>query len=163
MANIIRRGERDLGLPTVFDPFRLFMRDFLGADQDLSTERSYIPDVEVKETKNAYVFHADLPGIKESDLDISIQNNRLMITGKREHEQQEEDERYYAYERCFGSFSRSFVMPEGAELDKIEAHLRDGVLNVTIPKKAETLPKKVPIAIGKPVEEPKLQKGQKAA
>lgn len=164
MANIMRRGEREWGLPTAFDPFRLFMRDFFGGGEaELPIERNYVPDIEVKETKNAFVFQADLPGIRETDLDISVQNNRLLITGKREREEQQEDERYYAYERCFGSFSRSFVMPEGAELDKIQAQLKNGVLNVTVPKKAETLPKKIPIVVGKTMEEPKLQKGQKAA
>lgn len=163
MANIMRRGEREWNLPTVFDPFRLFLDDFFKNDLPLAETSTYVPEVEVRETKDAFIFKADLPGIDEKDLDISIQNNRLMIGGKREHEERKEDDRYYAYERSFGEFSRSFVMPEGAELDKVTADLHSGVLTINVPKKAESVPKKIPIGMKSEAGELKVKNEPKAA
>jgi HSP20 family protein len=99
----------------------------------------------VKETKDAYVFKADLPGIREEDLDISLTGNRLTVSGKREEEKREEDDRFYAYERSYGSFSRSFTLPEGIDVEHAQADLNDGVLTVSVPKKPEVKPKKIEV------------------
>jgi HSP20 family protein len=75
--------------------------------------------------------------------------NRLTVSGKREEEERNEDERYFSYERSFGTFSRSFVLPEGADPERIKADLRAGVLTITIPKKAEMQARRVEIGGGK--------------
>jgi HSP20 family protein len=99
--------------------------------------------VEVKETKDSYIFKADLPGIKEDGLDISLTGNRLTISGQRREEKKDEGDRHYVYERSFGSFSRSFTLPEGIDADHVQAELKDGVLNVVVPKKPEVQPKRI--------------------
>ena len=112
-------------------------------------ERSFIPAFEVKETPDAYLFKADLPGVKEGDLEIALSGNRILISGKREAEQLEEGDTFYAYERSYGGFSRSFTLPEGADADNVRADLRDGVLSLMVAKKQEVKPKKIQVKVGK--------------
>lgn len=100
---------------------------------------------DVKETKDAFVFKADLPGLKVEDIDVKLTQNRLAISGKREAEKTEKGETYYMYERSHGSFMRSFTLPEGVEPDKIEANLESGVLTLTLPKKPEVVPKQIDV------------------
>jgi HSP20 family protein len=106
---------------------------------------TFAPTFEVKETKDNYVFKADIPGIKEADLDISITDDRLTISGKREMERKDEQETYYAYERSYGSFSRSFTLPTGVDAEHAKADLKDGVLTIALPKTPESMPKKIEI------------------
>jgi len=156
---IIRRGhegERSIAQRArEWDPFEL-MRGMLGWDPFEEMRRTlappgvgYVPSFDVKETKDSYVFKADLPGIKEDDLDVSITGNRLTVSGKREEETREEDARYFAYERTYGTFSRSFTLPEGIDADNITADLKNGELTLQIPKKPEVQAKKIPLMKGK--------------
>jgi HSP20 family protein len=98
---------------------------------------------DVKETKEAFIFKADLPGIKSEDLDVKLTRNRLTVTGKREAEKTEKGETFYMYERSFGSFTRAFTLPEGVDAEHIDADLKDGVLTLTLPKKPEVQPKQI--------------------
>jgi HSP20 family protein len=122
-----------------WDPFReMPARAWPGAD-------TFIPPFDVKETADGYVFKADLPGIEEKDLDVSITGSRLTISGRREAEQAGEDETVYAAERRCGTFTRSFTVPEGIDGGHVEAHLHSGVLTVYLPKTPEVKPRKVSI------------------
>lgn len=103
------------------------------------------PSFEIKETKEGYMFKADVPGIKEADLDVSISGNRLTISGKRNAEKQEQSETYYAYECSYGSFCRSFTLPDGVDTNRIMGDLKDGVLTLIVPKMPEVQPKKIAI------------------
>jgi len=155
MANVIVRGEPEQKLapvsPTHFEPLR-WMRSLLTWDpfQEMAPllrrERlEFIPDFDIKETKEGYVFTADVPGVKTPDLDVSVSGNRMTVSGKRESEREEKTETYYACERSYGSFSRSFTLPEGADANAVGAELKDGVLTVSVKKKAETQAKKIDI------------------
>lgn len=110
-----------------------------------SEAQTFMPNFEVKETQNAFVFTADMPGIEEKNLEVKLTNNRLSVSGLRESEKSEQDETYYATERSYGSFARTFTLPEGFDGDKVSAELKQGVLTVTIPKKPEPQPKKVTV------------------
>ena len=123
-----------------WDPFREMAPFF--AEERLALE----PAFEIKETKDGYLFKADVPGIKEADLDVSITENRLTISGKREAEKEDKGDTFYTYERSYGSFSRSFTLPDAVNASGIRADLRDGVLSVVLPKTPESMPKKIPIA-----------------
>ncbi|MBP6832273.1 MAG: Hsp20/alpha crystallin family protein, partial [Deltaproteobacteria bacterium] len=112
-----------------FDPFRT-MRELMRFDPfaemgTISNWQSiqFNPDFEVKETREGYQFRADLPGIKEKDLEISMTGNRLTVSGHREAEKRDESDRYYLYERSYGSFSRSFTLPDGVDNTKVAADL----------------------------------------
>lgn len=157
MANLIRRNQNQEPATSgagTWDPFRL-MRDMLRWDpyRELdtafgSTERGFAPTFEVSETKDAYVFRADMPGVKESDLEISLTGNRLSISGHREQERHEQGDTFYASERSYGSFTRSFTLPEGIDGDNVSADLKAGVLTLSVPKKPEVQPRKVSVNAG---------------
>jgi HSP20 family protein len=106
-----------------------------------------MPRFDVKETKDAYVIKADLPGVKDEEVDVSLNGNLLSISGKRDGDHREEGDAYYMVERSYGTFARSFTMPEGIDGNGVTADLKNGVLTVRIPKKPESQPKR--IAIGK--------------
>jgi HSP20 family protein len=113
-----------------------------------SREEVFSPDIELKETKDGYTFSADLPGIKQEDVDINVSGRTLTISGKREQEREEKGERYYACEREYGSFTRSFTLPGGADVEHVRAELKDGVLTIQVPKEAAVQPKKISIHAG---------------
>ena len=186
MANLsIRHGEprqeaavwdpfRMMDPMRAFDPLRM-IRDMMGIDPFAGlvapSSAMFAPEIEIKETKDAYVLRADLPGVQMGDLEVTVTGNRITVSGKREEEERREDDRYFAYERSYGSFSRSFVMPEGADLDKLKAELKDGVLCIAVPKKADVQARKVEISAqstpakmeGQKGETSKGEKGEKKA
>lgn len=156
MAQLPVRRAWGLGRRSEWDPFER-MHELLGAEpfeavarmlRGTEEEPTFVPAFEVKETKDAFIFKADLPGVEEKDLDINVTGDRLTISGKRESEKKEESERYYAYERSYGTFSRSFTLPEGVNPEGVQATLKDGVLNMTLPKKAEVKSRKIQIGTG---------------
>jgi HSP20 family protein len=104
-----------------------------------------VPAFEVKETNDAFTLRADVPGVEEKDLDIGIHNGVLTVSGNRQSEERREGESYAVYERQYGSFSRSFSLPDMADAERIEAKLANGVLELKIPKKAEAKPRKISI------------------
>jgi HSP20 family protein len=159
MANIIRRypGQEVAQGSGAWDPFRA-VRDafrwdpFREIEAALGTEYrgagSFAPTFDVKETKDAYVFRADLPGVKEEDLEISLTGNRLAISGHREQESREQGETYYATERTYGAFTRAFTLPEGVDGENVRAELKNGVLHVNVPKKPEVQPRRISVGSG---------------
>jgi HSP20 family protein len=130
-----------------WDPFRL-MRELLadpfGEMVPYATRvPGFVPPFDVKESEEGYVFKADLPGVKEPDLDISLTGNRLTVSGKREAEERSEGENHFAIERTWGSFTRSFTLPDGADAEHVQAELKNGVLTLVLPKKPENQPRKI--------------------
>ncbi|HVZ86664.1 MAG TPA: HSP20 family small heat-shock protein [Polyangia bacterium] len=173
MANLIRRGSGNeiAQAGAAWDPFRV-MRDLLRWDPFREVEaalsaggaggydvsgyaRGFAPTFEVSETKDAYLFRADLPGVKEQDLEISLTGNRLSIAGHREQERSETSDTLYASERSYGSFSRSFTLPDGIDGENVSADLKNGVLTLSVPKKPEVQPRKVAINAGNGADKPK--------
>ena len=155
MGNIAVKKEPEKRAPLAptaeWEPTR-WMRSLLGWDPfremtpfPMEERFNFAPAFEVKETKEGYVFKADVPGVNDKDLEVTVTGNRLTINGKREEERRDQGETYYTYERNYGSFTRTFTLPEGADLGKIYADLKDGVLTLTVPRKPELEPKKVDI------------------
>ncbi len=126
------------------DPFSM-ARELLSWDPFFTGRpaSAFSPAFEVKETTDAFVLKADLPGVAEADLDIGVHNNVLSVSGTRAAEERKEGESYAVYERQFGSFSRSFSLPDMADGERIEAKLDHGVLTLTIAKKAAAQPRKI--------------------
>jgi len=94
----------------------------------------FVPRFEMKETDDAFVFVADVPGVKRRDLDVSVTGGHLIVSGTRRHEASDTPETLYAWERNFGDFERRFPLPEGVAVERVRAELVDGVLTVTAPK-----------------------------
>jgi HSP20 family protein len=127
------------------DPFAL-ARELFGFDPYArSAASAFSPTFDVKETPEFFVVRADLPGVEDKDVDVSIHNGVLTITGSRQAEERKEGESFYLYERQFGSFSRSFALPDSADTDKVEAGLRSGVLELRIGKRSEAKPRKIAV------------------
>jgi HSP20 family protein len=126
------------------DPFHM-ARELLAWDPFFGGRpaTAFAPAFEVKETTEAFILKADLPGVSDADLDIAMHNNVLTVSGSRSAEERKDGESYALYERQFGSFSRSFSLPDMADGDRIEAKLEAGVLTLTIAKKAEAKPRKI--------------------
>lgn len=102
-------------------------------------------EFDISETDEHYVLKADIPGIEAKELDISITDHVLTVKGKKKEELEEKKECYHHTERRFGSFSRSFALPEDIKAEEIDATYKDGVLRLTIPKGELLKPKKIAV------------------
>src|SRR5919198_6771943 len=107
--------------------------------------RRWAPAVDLVEREDSLVLRADLPGLKEEDVQIEVRDNVLTISGERRAEFEDSEQGYYRIERAFGSFSRSLTLPEGVDSDKIDASFENGVLEVKIPKPEARKPKRISI------------------
>lgn len=153
---IIRRDAtgNEYGVTREIDPWRM-MRDMMRWDpfRDLGfvetrPRTGYTPLFDVKETRDSYVFEADLPGMREEDVQVSITGNRLSVSGNRSYEAREEGENYYTCERGYGHFSRAFTLPEGVNTEGIKANLENGVLCVQVPKRPEVQARTIALGRG---------------
>lgn len=125
-----------------WDPFREMAPMFPTAFEPAE----WHPSFDVTETKDAFMFKADVPGVKKEDLEITTTGNRIQISGKRESEEEKKTDTVYTYERQYGSFTRSFTLPNGADVEHAKSDLKDGVLTLVVPKLAEAQSKKIPIS-----------------
>ncbi|NIO47999.1 MAG: Hsp20 family protein [Candidatus Aminicenantes bacterium] len=125
---------------------RLFEETFpsRGEEKEL-TARSWAPAVDIYEKENAIVLTTEVPGIDEKDIEIKIEDNTLTLKGERKFEKETKEEDYHRIERSYGSFHRSFTLPHYIDEDKINAEFENGVLKITMPKKAELKAKKVKV------------------
>jgi len=143
---------------TQFDPFKEFRslqknmeainRLFNAVEQRVETPAvDFVPAVNTREADDAYYIEVDLPGVKKEDISIDVDDNVLTISGERKVEEARKEEEFYRIESVYGTFERSFTLPEDVDADKIEAEARDGVLTVKIPKAQiiEKAPKKIEI------------------
>jgi HSP20 family protein len=106
---------------------------------------AWAPAVDIKEEPDKYVLHADLPGVKPEETDVSMEDGVLTIKGEKKTEEITEKEGYKRVERTFGSFHRRFSLPDTANPDAISAKSKDGVLEITIPKREAVQPKKIAV------------------
>jgi HSP20 family protein len=137
-----------------YDPFReirslqnevnrLFSGATAGRDDMLSGE--WMPRVDVFENENHLVLEAELPGMNRDDFDLSIENNVLTLKGERRFEKKDERDNYHRVERAYGSFTRSFTLPSTVTAEGAKAEFKNGILNVTLPKREETKARKIEI------------------
>jgi HSP20 family protein len=151
MANITRSGNGG-GLGTR-DPYaiarELFSWDpFFRLDwpvRQVQGGASFAPTFNVVEKPDGYYITADVPGVRDEDLDVTVHDNHLIISGSRKGEERKEGENYFVYERRYGNFSRAFALPDTADAESVEAALRNGVLEVRVAKRESAKPRKVPL------------------
>jgi HSP20 family protein len=121
-------------------------------DLDLVTRRDgwgSMPAVDIVEKDNVYEVSAELPGLTEKDIEVKYAGGRLTVKGEKEQAREEKKKDYHLTERKYGSFQRSFAMPEGVDVDKIAATFNNGVLTVSLPKTADAMKREKTIPIGK--------------
>jgi HSP20 family protein len=115
-------------------------------------QESWLPAVDVFDTREAVVLKAELAGMDPDDIQIEVEDNVLTIKGERKFEETVDEERYYRVERRFGSFQRDLALPQGVKPEEISAAYEDGVLTVTVPKVKEEKPKRIEVKAKKTVE-----------
>jgi HSP20 family protein len=134
---------------TRYEPANLLAQfhDEIGrlCDARFNPVTEWTPAVDVRETEREYVIHADVPGVKPEDIDITLENDVLTIKGSRNWEDKQEAGDYKRVERARGTFFRRFVLPDTADSASVSAKNRDGVLEVVIPKKEKAQPRKIKI------------------
>lgn len=105
----------------------------------------WVPAVDVKEDKDAFIIKADIPGVEPKDIEVHMENGMLTIRGTREQESKEERDGYKRVERVSGNFYRRFGLPDTADADKISAKSNHGVLEIRIPKQEKVQPRKIDV------------------
>ena len=105
------------------------------------------PPVDVYEDEEVVVIKAELPGIDQKDIEIKIENNTLTLRGERKHDQEIQKENFHRVERFYGTFQRSFSLPQTVDQEKVKAACDKGVLTITLPKKEETKPKQITVEV----------------
>lgn len=113
------------------------------------SSEEWSPAVDISEDDDKFIIHADLPGVKPEDIEVSAENGVLTIKGKREAHNEEEKDNYRRVERVSGSFIRRFTLPEKADMDNISAKISEGVLELTISKTAEAKPRRIEVKVDK--------------
>jgi HSP20 family protein len=113
-----------------------------------SPTRRWIPAMDLVETEDDFVLKADLPGLKEEDVNIEVEENVLTVSGERKAEHEDKREGYVRVERSYGSFRRSLTLPKGVDAEAVTANFDNGVLEVHIPKPEERKPRRVAIQVG---------------
>ncbi len=124
-----------------WEPFRELRRLWPAEERVARFE----PDFDVRETKDALLIKADVPGVREEDIEVNLAGNRLAISGKREAKEAE-DTMFHCAERAYGSFTRSFTLPQGTDAEHAAAEMKDGVITIRIPKSEQTQSKRIPVA-----------------
>ena len=114
-------------------------------DDSESISRAWFPVVDIQETEDAYIIHAEIPGLNREDINVALENQTLTIKGERKFDREEKKDNYHLIERSYGSFYRSFRLPSNVDQDNTEAEYKDGVLNLKLGKKPETKPRSVNI------------------
>ncbi len=145
---------------TRWDPFRdvlslqnrmnSIFQEFNRGDGDVMSTAAFVPPVDVYEDEHKVVLKLEVPGMKESDLDIQLENNVLTVKGERKFEKEEKEENFHRIERRYGSFYRSFTIPNTVNPDSVKANYDAGVLKIELEKRAEAKPKQIKVQVGGP-------------
>ncbi len=139
---------------TRIDPFRelaSFLDNFTetsGNGKDQLTAGTFVPVADVYEDEHNVVLKLEIPGVNEEDLKVSVENNILTIQGERKFEKEEKEENFHRIERRYGSFTRTFKLPNTVDSDKVEAGYDKGILKITLAKRAEAKPKQIKVGNG---------------
>ncbi|HEY5743458.1 MAG TPA: Hsp20/alpha crystallin family protein [Terrimicrobiaceae bacterium] len=118
-----------------------------GLGEEAMTISEWTPLVDIVEDEKEYLIKAELPEVKKEDVKVTVENGVLTITGERKFEKEEKGKKYHRVERGYGSFLRSFTIPEGAAGDKVSAEFKEGVLKVHLAKSAEAKPKSIDVKV----------------
>jgi len=118
-----------------------------GLGEETMTVAEWTPLVDITEDEKEYIIKAELPEVKKEDVKVSVQDGTVAISGERKFEKEEKGKKYHRVERAYGSFMRSFTLPEGAAGDKVSADFKEGVLTVHLPKSPEAKPKAIDVKV----------------
>jgi len=138
-----RRSET----PVVHRLFEEFFNDFPFDGSLAEARESWIPSVDILEKDGKLILRAELPGMTEKDIDLKLEGNTLTLKGERKMDSEDKNSNYHRVESFYGSFTRSFRLPDTVDSEKINAEYKNGVLTVTLPQKPEVKPREIPVSI----------------
>lgn len=118
-----------------------------GGDKEAMTVAQWSPAVDITEDEMEYLIKAELPEVKKEEVKVNVENGVMTISGERKFEKEEKNKKYHRIERSYGSFMRSFTLPEGTSGEKVSAEFKDGVLKVHLPKDEKAKPKAVEVNV----------------
>ena len=134
-------------VPSTTRLFEEFFNDFPFSGSALESRNNWIPNVDIIEKDGNLILHAELPGMKEKEIELKLEGNTLTLKGERKMENEDEKGTYHRVESFYGSFTRSFRLPDTVDYEKIKADYKNGVLTVTIPQKPEVKPREIPVSV----------------
>jgi len=151
MAIVRWQPFRDLrAIEREFDRcFREAFSSVLGEREGELSTRPWAPAVDIYETDTSIVLKAELPGVEPKDVVVRVEDNTLYLKGERKFAKETKEENYHRVERSYGSFARSFALPNSIDADKVAAEYKDGLLTLTLPKREEAKPKTIKINVSK--------------
>src|SRR3989338_867602 len=117
------------------------------AGRELLKVADWMPSVDISETAASYLIKAEIPGVTKEDVKVTIQDGMLTIQGERRQEKEEKDKKFHRIERSYGSFVRSFRLPDDTDENSVKAEFKDGMLNVTLAKSAKAKPKAIEVSV----------------
>lgn len=117
------------------------------SNQEMLAMADWTPAVDISETDTAYLIKGEIPGVKKENVKVTVQDGTLTISGERKMEKEENDKKFHRIERSYGSFMRSFCVPNDADESAVKAEFKDGVLDVTLPKSATAKPKTIEVSV----------------
>lgn len=128
---------------------RIFGRSASRAEssQEMLGMADWAPSVDISETDTAYLIKGEIPGVKKEDVKVTVQDGMLTIQGERKMEKEEKGKKFHRVERSYGSFVRSFRLPDDADENKVKAEFKDGMINVTLAKSAKAKPQAINVAV----------------
>jgi len=128
---------------------RVFGRSLARSDtgQEMLAMADWTPSADISETNKAYLIKAEIPGINKEDVKVTLQDGMLTIQGERKMEKEEKDKKFHRIERSYGSFMRSFRVPDDADASAVKADFKDGMLNVTLNKTAKVKTKAINVSV----------------
>ena len=146
--------NREFPVPRALDRLQREMNrafdDFFRGDlvsSETFFNQSWSPAVDISESKDSYVIHAELPGVKKDEVKITMQDNIVTIRGEKKAENEKKEENYHRVERTYGMFERSFTLPGPVKNENIEAKFDDGVLSIVLPKTEEAREKVIDVKV----------------
>ena len=119
-----------------------------GGEKEMLTVTEWSPSVDISEDDKEFLVKAELPDVKREDIKVNVENGVLTTTGERKFETEEKGKKYHRIERSYGSFTRSFTLPEAVKADKVAAEFKDGLLHVRLPKDESAKPKNIAVNVG---------------
>ena len=134
-----------------------------GGEGDVVTTASFVPPVDIYEDDQKIMLKLEVPGMKLEDFDVQIENNTLTIRGERKFEKEEKEENFHRIERRYGSFFRSFALPNTVDPSKVDANYDAGVLRISLKKREEAKPKQIKVHVGAGAGQPKAVGSKSAA
>src|SRR6266478_4851055 len=146
---VLTRWEPFREFSTLQDRMNRLFRETQGNSQDEAlTSSSFAPAVDVYEDEHNVTLKIEVPGMDEKDIDVRIENNTLTVHGERKFDKDEKEDNYRRIERQYGSFTRTFTLPDTVDTDSVSANYEKGVLKVKLAKKAEAKPKQIKVNVG---------------